>query len=50
MRLNKDTSATDRKFAIMFGLPSKPIELEKNNISELSDIIPIDRVGAIKTF
>lgn len=50
LRLNKDTSATDRKFAIMFGLSSKLIELEKNNINELSDIIPIDRVGAIKTF
>lgn len=29
LRLNKDTSATDRKFAIMFGLPSNLIELEK---------------------
>ena len=49
LRFNKDTSATDREFAIMLGLPSKLIELEKN-INELSDIIPIDRVVAIKTF
>lgn len=26
------------------------IAFEKNNISELSDIIPLDRIGAIKTF
>ncbi len=50
LRFNKDTSATDREFVIMFGLPSKLIELGKNNISKLSDIVPIDKVGAIKTF
>lgn len=26
------------------------VAFEKNNISELSDIIPLDRIGAIKTF
>lgn len=31
-------------------LELEKIAFEKNNISELSDIIPLDRMGAIKTF
>ena len=31
-------------------LELEKVAFEKNNISELSDIIPLDRVGAIKTF
>lgn len=31
-------------------LELQKVAFEKNNISELSDIIPLDRVGAIKTF
>ena len=31
-------------------LELEKIAFEKNNISELSDIIPLDRIGAIKTF
>lgn len=31
-------------------LELQKIAFEKNNISELSDIIPLDRIGAIKTF
>lgn len=31
-------------------LELEKIAFEKNNISELSDIVPLDRVGAIKTF
>ena len=26
------------------------VAIEKNNINELSDMVPLDRVGAIKTF
>jgi len=31
-------------------LELQKIAFEKNNISELSDIIPLDRIGAIKSF
>ena len=31
-------------------LELEKVAFEKNNISELSDIIPLDRIGAIKTF
>lgn len=31
-------------------LELEKIAFEKNNINELSDIIPLDRIGAIKTF
>ena len=31
-------------------LELEKVAFEKNNISELSDIIPLDRIGSIKTF
>ena len=31
-------------------LELEKVAFEKNNISELSDIVPLDRIGAIKTF